>query len=165
VVKKAWIIGAVLGAMACGLAFGQIGGKTSGDPRVKRLLDSLGYKYKLTNNHDFELVFEVGDGRSQKVFISSATEKYKEFEIREVYSACYRSTKPLSPDQLRRLLTDSGDKKLGGWILVRKEDGDVAVFTVKAAADVTEDDMETLMQLVTDAADVMEKELTGTDDL
>lgn len=62
--KKAWLIGTVLGVMTCGLASGQIGGKTSGDPRVKRLLDSLGFKYKVTNSHDFVLVFEVGDGRS-----------------------------------------------------------------------------------------------------
>lgn len=41
-------IGAIaLGVVVCGLAFGQIGGTTSGDKRVKRVLDDLGYKYRL----------------------------------------------------------------------------------------------------------------------
>lgn len=159
------VLGVVLGGLMCSVAFGQIGGITSGDPRVKRLLDGLGFRYKVTKSHDFELFFDVGDGRSHRVFINSDTEKYKDFEIREIYAASYHSKTRLPPDQLRMLLKDSGDKKLGGWSLISNEEGDLAVFTVKAAAELNEDDMRSLIQLVTDAADDMEKELTGTDDL
>lgn len=163
--KKAWLINTLLVAMGCGLAFGQIGGKTSGDPRVKRLLDSLGYRYELTKSQDFSLVFKLREGRSHMVFVSSSTEKYDDFEIREIWATCYRSAKRLSPDQLRTLLADSGNKKLGAYSLVSNDEVEVAVFTVKAAADMNEDDMRSLIKLTTEAADEMELELTGTDDL
>lgn len=147
------------------LAYGQIGGKTSGDPRVKRVLDSLGYKYELTKSQDFRLVFKLNQGRSQLVFVNSNTEEYGDFEIREIWATCYRSTKRLSPDQLRTLLSDSGHKKLGAYSLISSDEVELAVFTVKAAADVNEDDMRSLITLVTEAADEMEEALTGTDDL
>lgn len=153
-----------VGLVACGVAFGQIGGTTSGDPRVKRVLDSLGYKYSITKQHNFALVFNVGNGRSQLVTVNSGTEKYKSFEIREIHAVCYRSKTRLTVDQLRTLLKDSGDKKLGAWSVYSNDDVDVAIFTVKAAAELSDEDMGALITLVTESADEMELKLTGTDD-
>jgi hypothetical protein len=158
-------VSTVLGAPACGLAVGQIGGKTSGDPRVTRMLDSLEYKYDLTKSLDFSLTFKLSDGRSQVVFVNSNTEHHGDFEIREIWSTCYRSTKRLSPVQFRKLLSDSGSKKLGAYSLISSDEVELAIFSVKAVADVNADDMQSLIQLAITAADEMEMELTVTDDL
>lgn len=159
-------IGAIaLGAVVSGLAFGQIGGTTSGDKRVKQVLDDIGYKYKLTKAHDFELIFDVGKGRSQRVIVESGTNQYGTFEVRVIGSTGYHSETRLTERQLRILLEDSAARKLGAWCVLSGDEGDLAIFTVKAAAELSDEDMRALIVLVTEVADEMEERLTGADDL
>lgn len=163
--NRIFSVGTLVVAFSCGVVFGQIGGTTSGDPRVKRLLDEAGLKYSLTKAHDFKLLFAVDDNRSQLVFVNSNTENYKQFEVREIWSVAYRSTTKLTAGQMRMLLTQTAKNKLGEWSLTDVGDEEIATFTVKAAAVLSKDDLETLIRLVTSSADEMEKELTGSDDL
>lgn len=66
---------------------------------------------------------------------------------------------------MRILLEDSAARKLGAWCLLSAEEGDLAVFKVKPAAELSDEDMRSLIKLVTEVADEMEDRLTGTDDL
>ena len=143
---------------------------TSGDARVKRVLDELGYRYEVNSSNDFKLTQPTGDGdRTQIVYVNSNTETYGSLEIREVLAPAFLSDGPLSGAVANRLLRENNDAKLGAWRIVPINSGAnagkyLALFCVQLAAD---SDAETLRLGIKSAlvlADKLEKELTGKDD-
>lgn len=142
----------------------QVGAKKAGDPRVAKVLNEAGLRYSVDADGDFLLSNDVGDGRTQLVWILSNTSELGTLQIRQIWSVAYRSRTPLSPWVANRLLEQNSNVKLGSWH-VRKMGGDyVAVFSAQMVADT--DQMPLLMALhaVTTTADEMENELTDKDD-
>ena len=134
------------------------------DARIKAQLDSLDYEYEIDEDQDFKLVFKIGDeGRSQIVYVRSPVESYGEHEVREIWSPAYHSPTEAFPALIaNRLLEDSDNKKLGGWV---KQDK-YAVFVVKIPATADAAALDDALEAAMAAADEMEAELTpGQDDL
>lgn len=127
------------------------------DPVVGRHLDSLKYRYEVDEDGDYKLTFEVDDKRSQLAYVLSATEKFGNLQVREIWSPAYRSAEPQFPvDVANRLLEDSQSSKLGAWV----KQGDMAVFVVKLAADASADELDDALDFVLRSADQMEAALT-----
>ena len=154
--------------------------KPPADPRVKAALDSIGYKFELTDQNDYKLIpiqtEQAGtkpDGsplyRSQLVYVNSNTEKYGTLEIREVLAPAFLSNGPLSAAVANRLLRENNSVKLGSWRLVVINSGPtagkyLAMFAAQIAADSDAESLRLTIKSVILIADRMEKELTGTDD-
>lgn len=154
--------------------------KPAADQRVKAALDSIGYKYELTDENDYKLIpiqtEQAGtkpDGsalyRSQLVYVNSNTEKYGTLEIREVLAPAFLSNGPLSAAVANRLLRENNSVKLGSWRLVVINSGQnagkyLAMFAAQIAADSDAESLRLTIKSVILIADRMEKELTGTDD-
>ncbi len=150
------------------------------DARVKAALDTIGYKYELTEDNDYKLIpiqtEQTGtkpDGtplwRSQLVYVNSNTEKYGGLEIREVLSPAFLSNGPLPSDIANRLLRENNSVKLGAWRLVVINTGSnagkyLAMFAAQIAADSDSESLRLTIKSVILIADRMEKELTGKDD-
>jgi hypothetical protein len=143
----------------------QLGGKKKGDPRVEKLLRELDLKYTVDKDGDFRLEVAYDDGRSQVIFVSTATSDLDDLEIREVWSAGYKSEDEFSAEVANRLLEENAKYKLGGWQRSKISTGYLAVFTAKIAADCDAATMKTAIRVAGTAADEMEKELLGNDDL
>ena len=45
-------------------------GEPESDSRVRNQLDALGLKYSLTDNGNYKVVFDMGEGRTQLVFFT-----------------------------------------------------------------------------------------------
>ena len=136
----------------------------SPDARIKAQLDALDYEYEIDEDQDFKLVFKIGDeGRSQIVYVRSPVESYGEHEVREIWSPAYHSPTEAFPALIaNRLLEDSDNKKLGGWVKQNK----YAVFVVKIPANADAEALDDALDAAMAAADEMEAELTpGQDDL
>lgn len=154
--------------------------KPPADPRVKTVLEEIGYKYELTEDNDYKLVpiktEEAGKDatgkpvfRSQLVYVNSNTEKYGTLEIREVLAPAFLSNGPLSATVANRLLRENNSVKLGSWRLVSITSGpNTGKFLLMYAAQISANgDAEALrlaIKSVLVIADRMEKELTGADD-
>lgn len=160
---------ALLTASLCtGTAFAQLGEeapakpKPQPDQRVQVLLDDLGMKYEIDEDGDFKLVFEVGDeGRTQIAWIRSRTEKYRDLEIREIISPGYEAKGGDFPGTVAlQLLDDNRSKKFGGW----QKDGNAAIFVTHLAAQVKADTLNSALIFTVEAADEMEKQLSGDKD-
>ena len=160
-------------ALACVLCFAESAlaqpgvARKAGDPRVKVLLDQIGYKYELTASGDFKLIpIKTEDGRSQLVYVNSNTQQYSSLEIREVLSPAYLSTGPLSAAVANRLLRENGEVKFGAWRVEIHNNGQkyLALFAVQIAANSDAETLRLAIKSVLLVADRMEKELTGTDD-
>jgi hypothetical protein len=143
------------------------GSRKAGDPRVKALLDQIGYKYELTASGDFKLIpIKTEDGRSQLVYVNSNTQQYSSLEIREVMSPAYLSTGPLSAAVANRLLRENSEVKFGAWRIELHNNGQkyLALFAVQISASTDAETLRLAIKSVLLVADRMEKELTGTDD-
>lgn len=135
-----------------------------GDVRVKKLLDEIGLKYKEDKDGDFVLVNDMGEGRSQQLWILSRTSQLGTLDIREVWSIGYRSSTPLSASTANKLLDQNSQVKLGGWHVRKMGDQFVAVFAAKIAAETDKLALLLALQAVSQTADGMELDLTGKDD-
>jgi len=133
------------------------------DPAVKAQLDSLDIKYDVDSDGDFKLTFDVGEGRSQLVWIRSSTETYGTLKIREVWSPGYKSSGAELPVKIaNRLLEHSHGLILGGWTKQKT----FAMLAVKIPVSATPQQLRDACEAAADAADEIEQELTpGKDDL
>jgi hypothetical protein len=139
--------------------------KAAPDARVKKLLDARKIDCDLTKAGNFKVTFNLKNGRSQAALITSATYRYMNLEIREIVSPAYKSAAPFTAEVADRLLSDNNDKKLGAWVMQKEKDGCYyASFVTKVPADCSEEYFFSALRLTLEAADEMEKELTGKDE-
>ncbi len=142
-----------------------IGSKT-GDPRVARMLDILGLKYRVDAQGDYQVSFRLEHDRHQTVFIRSQTSHLGPLEIREIFSVGYESEGPLSGDVANALLVHNAHVKLGAWSLLRSSETNqcFAVFTAQIAADTDPASLMTTITAVVETADKAESFLTDGED-
>ncbi|HEX7991101.1 MAG TPA: hypothetical protein VF513_13190 [Stenotrophomonas sp.] len=153
----------VLSIALLALAAAASGSAFAGEPdrAVGRVLDTLKYKYEVDSDGDYQLVFEMDDDRTQLVFVRSTVETYGSHHVREIWSPGYKSEGPqFSALIANRLLEDSNDSKLGGWV----KQGDVAMFVVKVDADASAEVISDAIDAAAKSADAIELEMTSKDE-
>lgn len=134
---------------------------TQGDPAIAAQLKKLGYEYEVDEDGDYKLTFGLDGDRSQLAFVLSNTEEFGKLRVREVWAPAYRASGEAFPAEVaNRLLEDSQDSKLGGWV----KQGNMAVFVVKIAANASTDELDDALDYVLRSADEMEAELTPGQD-
>ena len=133
------------------------------DPTIKAQLDSLGIKYDVDDDGDYKFTFDLGQGRSQIVWIRSKTEAYGSLKVREIWSPGYKYSGTELPVKIaNRLLEHSHGLILGGWTKQKQ----FAMLAVKIPAASTAKQLRDAAEAAADAADEIEQELTpGKDDL
>ena len=133
------------------------------DPAIKAQLESLDIEYEVDSDGDYKLTFNVGEGRSQLVWIRSATEKYGSMQVREIWSPGYKFSGTQLPVAIaNRLLEHSHGLILGGWTKQKQ----FAMLAVKIPVSATPQQLRDAAEAAADAADEIEAELTpGKDDL
>ena len=162
---KAIVLACISTLLLTGQVHAQIGAKKAHDKRIEKLLDAAELKYTIDSDGDFKAGYRLDNGRTHFVFINSNTEKYGDLEIREVWSVGLISDGQLTPAIMRNLLKKNSTMKLGSWKIVNMGSKECAAFYAQIAADSDKGTLLRALQLVTQAADEMEKELTGKDDL
>lgn len=139
-------------------------GAAKGDSRVQRLLDQLEWKYRIDSDSDFQVLFDVGEGRSQQGFIRSSTYSLGDLEIRDMFSVGYKCAGPLPANVANLLLQLNSRMKLGAWRAIRLESGQhLAMFGAQIAANTDANTLRTTFLAVLKTADDVEKELSGDD--
>ena len=133
------------------------------DPAVKAQLDSLGVKYDIDSDGDYKVTFDLGNDRSQLVWIRSKTESYGSLKVREIWSPGYKYAGTELPVKIaNRLLEHSHGLILGGWTKQKQ----FAMLAVKIPVSATPQQMRDAAEAAADAADEIEAELTpGKDEL
>ena len=133
------------------------------DPAIKAQLDSLDIKYDVDSDGDFKVTFDLGNGRSQLVWIRSSTEAYGDLKVREIWSPGYKHSGGEVPVKIaNRLLEHSHGLILGGWTKQKE----FCMLSVKIPVSSTPKQLRDAAEAAADAADEIEQELTpGKDDL
>ena len=132
------------------------------DKAVGRVLKQLDYPYEIDEDGDYKLVFDAGEDRTQLVFVRSSVEEFGSQQVREVWSPGYHSSTDAFPAAVaNRLLEDSQDAKMGGWVKQQK----VAMFVVKLDAAASAEALSDAIDAASRTADAIELELTQQDEL
>lgn len=129
------------------------------DNRVISLLNSLGFNYDIDSENDFRLLMDLGDGRSQEIFINSATNTSRGQEIREVWSIAIVYDDSIPQEAAQRVLLDSYDKIIGSWYAIQNGESYYLAFCAKIPADASSTYMNSAILAVARGADSMESEL------
>ena len=133
------------------------------DAAIKAQLESLDVKYEIDSDGDFKITFDMGKGRSQLVWIRSATESYGDLKVREIWSPGYKHGGQEVPAKIaNRLLEHSPGLIMGGWTKQKE----FCMLTVKIPVSATPKQLRDAAEAAADGADEIEQELTpGKDEL
>lgn len=133
------------------------------DSRVERLLQDAALSYRIDEDGDFRLTYDLGDGRSQLVWVASPTSRLQTVEVRDVWSVAYRSVGQVSADVANQLLLDNAAQALGAWQVQRSGEEYLVVFSAQVPAESSAATLLETLDAVTRAADGLERQLTGGD--
>ncbi|MFN5422512.1 MAG: hypothetical protein ACK5AO_04530 [bacterium] len=142
------------------------------DIRLKKLLDSEKINYTINKNNNFRInviTEEEPNERTQIVLMYSRTTTYSDFEIREITSAGLKiKKKDIKNSVLFSLLVQNGDLKIGSWEIQEYNDDDeniLIAFSIKVSTNIPAKNLVSLMHLVANEADRVEKLYgSGADD-
>jgi len=133
------------------------------DARVEAALKDGALEYAVDDG-DFRLVYKLGAGRSQVVWVASKTARVTQLEFRDVWSLAYRGTGPVPPEMAKRLLTENARMVLGAWQVNQGPDKFLVVYLAQVPAQTDAASLQEVVEAVAVSADRMEKELTGGDE-
>ena len=136
----------------------------SGDPRVRRALDSAEVKYTIDKDGDFRIGWNTEDSRDHMVFVNGKTSEFGGMEVREVWAIGFRADS-VDANNLQALLELNHSYKLGAWEIAVQNGKTVAIFCVKIPADASGETLRAVSCIVAHVADKVESEATNKDDL
>lgn len=130
---------------------------------IEALLKKQELAYTIDDEREMlKLGFELGDNRSQRIWIDSEILEVDGFRLVQICSVSYRGilTKPMMLD----LLSDR--YKIGHWSVVKSDKGfhDV-LFTAEVPTYLSPKDFEICCRLVAEAADLLERKWSDSDSL
>ena len=158
--KRALLALAAVSVLAMALpAFGA----AKADPRIKAVLDKLKLTYEIDKDNDFSLPYDLGDGRSQTVFLMSKTTKIGELEFREVASIGAMFEGDLPAGLAEKLLLQSRDSTIGSWQMEKDGNNKVLVFVAKLPLDAEPKSWVKVIEGVAGKADLLEREVSKED--
>jgi hypothetical protein len=132
------------------------------DSVVRAQLEKKGTPFEVDDDGDFKITVRIDDDRTQLVWVRSVVEETDHLLVREIWSPGYRSEGATFPAAVANdLLERSNNLKLGSWV---KQDR-TAMLVTKISADASADQLDEAIDLTAVAADAVELDLTGKDDL
>jgi hypothetical protein len=134
----------------------------SGDPRVAAALKAAGLTYALDDG-DFRLDYDVGEARSQRVWVASETAQVDQLEIRDVWSVAARGKGEVPADLARMLLKENVRMILGAWQVNQSADEYLVVYTAQIDAAANAATLQQAIEVVMFSADRIEKQLSDQD--
>ena len=138
--------------------------KKSVDPRIKKLLDSMGLTYEVKKDGLFNITFALENERIQMVSISSKTEMFNDLEIRDIHSiAAAIPDDEFTMDIASVLLTENYKTKFGAWSIDKSDGMTIIIYSAKIAADIDDDSINSVLEMVIKQADSMEVVIHGDD--
>ncbi len=132
------------------------------DPSIAKKLDLKGTPYTLDDDGDYRILVNVGDERSQLVWVRSVVHQTDEQRLREIWTYGLRSEDRRIPVHVaNRLLSENMDLIVGAWA---RQDGN-AVLILKINADADADTLDEAIDLAASIGDKMEQRLVTGDEL
>lgn len=132
------------------------------DASVARKLDAKETPYVVDDDGDYRILVNVGDDRSQLVWVRSKVHATDHQRVREIWTYGLRSEERRIPVHIaNRLLSENFDLIVGAWA----REGGNAILVMKIDADADADTLNEAIDLAASAGDRMEQKLGNGDEL
>lgn len=132
------------------------------DASIAPKLDAKGTPYTVDEDGDYRILVDVGEGRSQLVWVRSKVHTTDFQRVREVWTYGFRSDERRIPVHIaNRLLTENFELILGAWA----REGGNAILLIKIDADASADILNEAIDLAASTGDRMEQKLVSGDEL
>lgn len=157
----------LLAALALGAtaASAQPGPVTAGaDPRVAARLQAARLQYVVDEDGDFRIHYARPGGRTQVVWIASATRSVGGLELRELWSIALRGQGDPPPTLAARLLQQNAARAFAAWQLQRSGEEYLVVLSATVPADTDGAVLVRLVESLMADADESEAVLSGQDE-
>jgi len=135
------------------------------DARVREALDVLGLEYEVTDGGCFRLEFGLPEGRTQLVYIDSATARVGSLELRKIWSCGYMGTSRLPGEICADLLDANRDVPFGAWETFSDGDDHFLVFGTRVPAETEASSLRSILVTIAEYADQIESHLADGDSL
>ena len=138
------------------------------DPRMKKALDAMGYKYVVTDLGNYTMTFNIPKKkRGHRVFIASRTETYGFYEIRKIWAVAHKSRTEYSADFCRALLKENTMEKVGTWEISESKDEELKYrlkYVARVPADLPVKHLQPVISAVMLTADRKEAKVSKYDE-
>ncbi len=132
------------------------------DASVAQKLDAKDTPYTVDDDGDYRIHVNVGEGRSQLVWVRSRVHTTDFQRVREIWTYGFRSEERRIPVHVaNRLLSENFDLIIGAWA----RDGGNAILVMKIDADADAEILNEAIDLAASVGDRMEQKLVTGDDL
>lgn len=132
------------------------------DASVATRLKAKDTPYTVDDDGDYRILVNVGEDRSQLVWVRSIVHKTDAQHVREIWTYGLRSEERRIPAHIaNRLLSENMDLIVGAWA---RQDGN-AILVLKINADADADTLDEAIDLAASIGDRMEQRLGTGDDL
>ena len=138
-----------------------LGAAREPDRALQKQLDKAKLKFQVDDDGDFKITIDLGNGRTQLVYVRSVTHDFGSLKVREVLSIGAASAEAeLTADLSKRLMRENADTKLGAW----SAQGRYAIYVCKIAADAPARALADAIELTATVADRLERDLAADKD-
>ena len=97
--------------------------------------------------------------------MNSKTEQIDGVEVREIYAYAIAYDKTKADDAVvHKLMARNGEVKIGAWCLAESEEESLLYFHVFVSPSISKENLASVMELVANEADRVEKELNPSED-
>ena len=136
------------------------------DQRVFEALEQMGVTHDIDEDTgNFLVLVEFKDGRTQQVFIRSATTEFMGVEMRTISSVALINQGPFDTRTANFLLRDNANVSFGSWqVEVDQERTHYAIFSMTVSASLRAESLVDLLGMVARIADTTEERLSGLDE-
>ena len=132
------------------------------DTSIARKLDARDTPYEVDDDGDYRILVNVGEGRSQLVWVRSRVHTTDHQRVREIWTYGMRSEERRIPVHVaNRLLSENFDLIVGAWA----REGGNAILVLKINADADADALDEAIDLAASVGDRMEQKLVSGDEL
>lgn len=136
-----------------------------GDARVTNALNQTKTPFTVDNDGMYQVVYELPNKRTQKIFITPGPEKFGNVELRLIFSYTFFSEKPPAAE-LANLLLEKNMEQISFWALQKLDDGKYTIVNIiYVPADLDGKKLDVMMTKIAFTADEMEERLTKKDEL
>jgi hypothetical protein len=150
---------ALLGALVL------VAGVQAQDEAFLKLLDSSGLSYTKTKSGNYSVTYDLGNDRSQVVYMMGKTDTVDGMVLREIWSNAGYLGKTPDNQTLIDLLTGGGQESIGAWILENTDDGDyLAYYSAKLPDNLSAADLKSVLEYVANVADTKEAQMSDKDE-
>ncbi len=134
------------------------------DPRVAARLAAAQLQYVVDEDGDFRVLYAREGGRTQVVWIASATKSVGGLELRELWSVALRGQGDPPPTLAARLLQQNAARAFGAWQLQRSGEEYLVVLSATVPAGTDGAVLVRLVESLMADADESERLLSGQDE-